>query len=103
MDIDTAFGGLKGSMPHDAAFQGLHFRYGAKGESVLIETKKTFIHEDHVCIACGQKIGEKTVRFFYWLLCGERFKLVHASSRPRLRETATIDDHLFKPTEIYSQ
>ena len=90
-------------MPHDAEWQGLHFRYGAKSGSVLIETKKTHMAEQHQCIACGQSIGEKTVRFYYWLLVDGVFKLVHAAARPRLKNTATIDEHLFKPTEAYSQ
>ncbi len=103
MNIDAAFGGLKGSMPHDAVFQGTHFRYGAKGEHVLIETKKTHMHGDFDCRVCGQRIGEKDVRFFYWLMVDGRFVLVHAANRPKLRDFSTIDERLFKPSATYSQ
>lgn len=90
-------------MPHDAQWQGRHFRYAAKDGSVLIETKKTHIDVQCPCIACGQSIGDKTIRFYYWLLVDGVFKLVHASARPRMKDTATIDEHLFHPTDIYSQ
>ncbi len=88
-------------MPHDAVFQGLHFRYGAKDGSVLIESKKTHMDQDHRCVTCNQSIGEKTVRFYYWLLVDGVFKLVHASARPRLKDTAAINEQLFRPSAVY--
>ena len=82
MNVDEAFGNLKGSFPCEAVFQGMHFQYAVKGGVVLVEVKRQ-------------------EKFFYWLLVGDRFKLVHAANRSKFRKLWTIDTHLFTPSDAY--
>lgn len=83
-DVTAAFGKLTGAFPELASFQGLHFKYAVRDGIVLIESKRDS-------------------RYFYWILVGGRFLLIHASVHSKLRRMQTITDKTFTPSTPYSQ
>lgn len=89
MDLDAALAQLHGSFPTVAEFQGVHFKYAAKGGTVLIESRKF------------DAVRQCPV-YFYWILADGRFKLIHASQKSRLSAMRTIDEKTFTRSEIRS-
>lgn len=73
MTLDQAFARLRGAFPTPAEFQGTHFKYAVRDGVVLIERKRMD-------------------RYSYWLLCGERHVLIHASRESKLSPMKTIGD-----------
>lgn len=82
-EIDEAFHHLSGAFTHLAEFQGLHFKYAVKDGAMLIEQRRAG-------------------RYFYWLLVGDRFKLVHASLASRFKRMAPITNSTFTPDHTYN-
>lgn len=82
--IDESFAALRGAFPTVADFQGLHFKYVVKDGSLLIEVR------NHG-------------RFFYWLLVGDTFKLIHASQVSKLKRLQPISDSTFTPSHAYDE
>jgi hypothetical protein len=91
--LDEAFAAVSHAFPQVAELQGRHFSYAQKNGVTLIESKKTVFEPDSECPHCGQHRGERTSRFFYWLLVDGRFKLFNASiNKSRLAPMRTIGD-----------
>ncbi len=86
--IDEAFAKVSHAFPHDADWQGPHFRYAVKNGVTLIEIKRSVFIPQSECGHCGQHRGTKTTRYFYWLLIGERYYAVHASEKIQVRTTS---------------
>jgi hypothetical protein len=80
--IDESFANLRGAFPTIAEFQGLHFRYVEKNGSLMIEMRRFD-------------------RYFYWLLVGHTFKLIHASQVSKLKRLQPISDSTFTPSHAY--
>ena len=76
--IDDAFAYLKSAFPSAATFQGTHFRYAVRDGSVILEVKRFD-------------------RFFYWLLIGEHFFLIHASKESKFASMRTISANPLDP------
>lgn len=81
-EVDSAFQSLAGAFPLLARFHGLHFKYAVKNGIVLIEIRRDG-------------------RFYYWLLIGERFRLIHSSDNSKLRKMKTVTHSTFTPTGQY--
>ncbi len=79
MLIADAFALVSHAFPQVARFEGKHFQYAEKNGVVLIERKRT--------------IREET-RYYYWLLVGGRFRLIHRSQNSKLSPMRTIGDSL---------
>ena len=97
--IDESFANLRGAFPTVAEFQGLHFKYVVKEGVVLIEQRLN-VAELMPCRVCGGNAA-KDFRYFYWLLVGDRFKLVHASNKSKLKRLQPISDSTFTPSHAY--
>jgi hypothetical protein len=82
--VTEAFEALFGVFPNIANFQGLHFKYAANSKkgALLIETKRDS-------------------RYFYWLLVGERFFVVHASLQSKLKRMEPISEKTLVPSRPY--
>lgn len=83
-EVTEAFAKLSGSFPTLANFQGLHFKYAVRDGVVLIESKRDG-------------------RYFYWILIGEKFLLIHASLQSKLKRMETITNATFIPSRPYDQ
>ena len=83
-EVTEAFAKLSGSFPTLANFQGLHFKYVVRDGTVLIESKRDG-------------------RYFYWILIGEKFLLIHASLQSKLKRMETITNATFIPSRPYDQ
>ena len=83
-EVTEAFGKLGGSFPTLANFQGLHFKYAVRDGVVMIESKRDG-------------------RYFYWILVGEKFLLIHASLQSKLKRMETISSATFIPSRPYDQ
>lgn len=81
-EVTDAFAKLSGSFPTLASFQGLHFKYAVRDGVVLIESKRDG-------------------RYFYWILVGEKFLLIHASMQSKLKRMQTITNATFIPSKPY--
>lgn len=81
-EVTETFGKLNGAFPTLASFQGLHFKYAVKDSVVLIESKRDG-------------------RYFYWILVGETFRLIHASMQSKLKRMQTITSATFTPSRPY--
>ncbi len=81
-EVTEAFGKLAGAFPTLATFQGLHFKYAVRDGTVLIESKRDG-------------------RYFYWILIGEKFLLIHASLQSKLKRMETITSATFVPSRSY--
>ena len=92
MHTDDALAPLLRTFPHLAEHEGIHFKYAARHDSVLIETRR-MVQEGHRCIACNQSISKER-RFYYWLLTPEGFQLIAADSKSKLSNLKTIGDSL---------
>ena len=97
MDVDAAFAQVRTAFPETAVFQGTHFKYAAKNGVTIIETRRSFWAEDIRCRSCSNRIGDKTERYFYWIIVGNEHKLIHASTRSKFRPLQTIADS-FSPS-----
>ena len=80
--VTEAFAALAGAFPTLASFQGLHFKYAVKNGVVLIESKRDG-------------------RYFYWILVGEEFRLIHASMQSKLKRMQTITHAILTPSRPY--
>lgn len=98
--IDEAFARVSHAFPHDADWQGTHFRYAVKNGVTLIEIKRSVFIPERQCDACGQHRGTKDTRFFYWLLVGEKFFAVHASEKTKFGKLRTVKES-FSPSTNY--
>lgn len=94
VNIDEAFSGLSHAFPRTAEWQGRHFLYAQRGQSLLIETKKSTFRPCGTCPSCGQERGERDSRFYYWLLVDGQFKLVHAGLKSKLKPLKTIGESI---------
>ncbi len=83
-EIDARIQRLAGTFLREAAFQGKHFRYAVRGTEILIEIRRTVTGPD----------GARENRFFYWLLCSDGMRLIHASKDPRGGSMSTIGEML---------
>jgi hypothetical protein len=81
-EVAVAFAKLGGAFPTLANFQGLHFKYAVRDGVVLIESKRDG-------------------RYFYWILVGEKFLLIHASMQSKLKRMHTITNATFIPSKPY--
>lgn len=81
-DVTVMFAKLSGAFPALANFQGLHFKYAVRDGVVLIESKRDG-------------------RYFYWILVGEKFLLIHASLQSKLKRMQTISSATFIPSRPY--
>ena len=82
-DVAVAFAKLGGAFPTLANFQGLHFKYAVRDGVVLIESKRDG-------------------RYFYWMLVGDKFLLIHASLQSKLKRMQTITNATFTPSTSYN-
>jgi hypothetical protein len=92
--IDEAFAKVSHAFPKEAVWQGPHFRYAALNNGLLIEIKRSAFIPERECGHCGQFRGTKDTRYFYWLLVGEQFVLIHASYKSKLASLRTILDSI---------
>jgi len=81
-EINSAFQNLSGAFPLLARYQGLHFKYAVKNGVILIETRRGG-------------------RYYYWLLVGERFRLIHSAEHSKWRKMKTVTHSTFTPTAQY--
>ena len=82
-EVSDAFAKLAGAFPVLASFQGVHFKYAVRNGTVLVECK----HNG---------------RYYYWILAGDTFLLIHSSEHSKLRRMQTITDATFTPSKPYN-